>query len=160
MNPLIFLDFDGVLIGDDFRPTVPVRHLDPSRIDMLNTLVRLYNCHIVLTTAWRHPMGLTQEIVDVLVRDGLKEPERIIGQTPYLPGQSRSAEIRAWLDQNWKGTPNFVILDDLEMDDLRHLLVRCDPKVGFSDEDAIRAIQILSGAGWAWIEDEEDKGAA
>ena len=158
MNPIIFLDLDGVLIGDDFRPTVPVRHLDPSRVDMLNTLVQMWDAQIVLTTSWRHPMGLTQEIVDVLARDGLKEPSRIIGQTPYLPGGSRSEEIRAWLQANWNGQPNFVILEDLELDtELSFLQVRCDPKTGFSDDDAVRAIQILGGAGWAWLEDEEEK---
>ena len=146
MYSLIFLDFDGVLIGDEARPNFPVRHLDPHNVAILNRLVKKTDARIVLVTAWRHPLGTTQEIVDVLARDGLEDAQtRVIGQTRYL-ASSRAVEIGEWLITH-QHPRTICILDDLPITGfLSQFQVQTDPRVGLTAQNALKAAEMLKEA--------------
>lgn len=171
-DPLLFLDIDGVLNGDDtevayfgFTPECPHEHsglawLCPHRIAQLNKIIEAVpEAKIVLSSTWR---AYGVEAVERMLRaEGFEgflysaTPRRI----SYTP---REMEISEWFEERriaWKET-RFAILDDLNMDTIwgfrpHHVQTTYDPHFtdpdgtlqtpGFNDEHVAKAIGLLKG---------------
>ena len=169
---IIFLDFDGVLnsnklldTADLHRPEtydeqelmdelnlashghnarLAIRHIDPTMVSYLNTIIEATGANVVLSTAWRKIFSRA-EITGILKFHGFKGT--IIDITPitfsYMP---RDQEISRWLANNPDIT-TFVILDDLSIAGENHPsnFVNTDPDIGLTQEEAEKAIAILNG---------------
>lgn len=126
-NPLIFLDFDGVLNSQLwYVKTKGSRErddLDTQAISFLNELIAETGAKVVVSSTWR--LGRTvEELQEILDRNGFKG--EIIGKTRDLRlGEHgdcvlRGNEILCWIKENpiecggcayWE-YKNYVILDD------------------------------------------------
>lgn len=147
---VLFLDFDGVLNsykylkqsgGEDVS-------LDPVRLALLKGIIDQTGAFIVLTTScrehWDKNDALCDEtghLINKIFGDyGLK----IFDKTPYL-GRFREQEIEAWLNNN--NVEGFVALDDavLEAEFLAGHFVKTSIYKGLEEEDAEKAISMLTG---------------
>lgn len=122
MDPLIFLDIDGVLNSAQFlleraggEGVVIVdgqfdatHTIDPERVALLNRLVEESGARIVLSSSWRCLFGLerTQRSLQAKGFTG-----NLADATVRLAGHPRHAEIRHYLTA-LPCVPSFVVLDD------------------------------------------------
>ena len=157
MQKIIFLDIDGVLNSDAWYQKFWDQHLekdskfdydlDPMAIDFLNEIKNAVpSVKIVITSTWRFDMDDT---VSRLEAQGLEIP--VIGSTSlkvhedsYKP---RGVLVKMWLDENVKGTCNYVIFDD-DIDfmlDQKRNFIHTDSMKGLQMEDVYMAIAILRG---------------
>lgn len=170
-TPILFLDIDGVLNGDDTRvcilglDKIPETHqgyvwLCPERIKQLNKILdAVPETRVILSSTWRE-YGL-RVVGNALRSEGFRY--RLHGLTPpkrlsYTP---RAMEISAWFQNAGLDfrEHNFAILDDLDLPEIpefksRHVQTTDDENIitggeiltpGFSDEHVRRAIDLLRG---------------
>lgn len=122
MQPLIFLDIDGVLNSDhsDYELYQPY-------IKNLKTLVDATDAQIILSSSWQ--MFVKKEnneivpknknthghaLVDALAKENLKIFDKVVDDD-ILPSNKRHKEILNYLRKRFNyeiNYPNFVILDD------------------------------------------------
>jgi hypothetical protein len=159
-KPICFLDMDGVVNSSSFlmrrkrnadgelysvyAEGTWNEMIDPTCVARLNRIVRASGAHVVLSSSWRH--ALSVEAVDKLLR-AKGFAFHLIGATPTINerGKCRGDEIKLWLQTN-SPQARFAILDDVEqMGSLRPWLVKTSFLTGLTDEDVVRAIEMLSG---------------
>lgn len=124
-EPIIFLDFDGVICTTRshfaYSSTLLHRHLDVVAVKMIERLVENSKAKIVISSTWRNHFD--QEAINfMLCNAGMREvPFHTCWKTPRLshrdgsamsPGSSifRGDEIAAFLKDH--ACENYVILDD------------------------------------------------
>jgi len=170
---VIFLDIDGVL-ALECRGQVGWPGIDVKLVEILNTLLRQVDAHIVLCSVWRGWSGYRDENQRLLERfnlnlipiatdesfsndctyEALQSNLHKVGcvgrlhtdwATSHLFDQPRAVEIADWLDRHPE-VSSYVILDDIVSGhtDLSHL-VAVNPRCGLQSVDIDRAIEILSG---------------
>lgn len=122
VDPLIFLDIDGVLNSTRFRAEHTggdgavtldgafdaIAHLDPRRVARLNVLVSRSGARVILSSSWRLWFGLENTERSLRERGFV---HALSGATIRLVGRSRHDEIRHHLAALAQ-VPNFVVLDD------------------------------------------------
>jgi len=149
MNPVIFLDIDGVLNSadwlrrgwmadmDDIGAT---RHFNPEAGARLNRVIKATSCELVISSTWRitHSCKWIQR---TLRRRGVPRA-RVIGKTPG-GGGFRGPQIQDWLDSH--EPRRFAILDDSDdmTDALYHRLIRTTWERGLQDEHVGPLIAML-----------------
>lgn len=143
MAPLIFLDFDGVIM----TPATSFRSPDWRAIENLNRLVYATGAFVVISSTWRGlGLGRCRAILKAAGFAG-----KPIASTPSLftarsEEYSRGAEIGLWLFRRAQGHRRFVILDDDDdMGEYGDRLVRTDTMVGLSATDVLKAVDVLGG---------------
>ena len=150
-QPIVFLDFDGVLNTEQYQARLTVDGkptkdtwgplFDPHAVESLRQILDDMDAQIVISSSWRYTHSL----------DNL----RMMWEVRGLPGEirdtlacgatyiSRGEEIECWLERNER--PDYVIIDDL--DDFfpaqRDHYVETNPIVGITEADAQKAIEIL-----------------
>ena len=141
-NPIIFLDFDGVVNTIFYRyyPREDKYHFryaheedgfvnNTQAIAWLNELYLKYPFDIVVTSTWRR----FSDYRAILMKSGLDLRINILGATPWLENETRGAEIIKWIDDNHCRDRNIIILDDdTDMEGLNKDLIKCDPYLGFT----------------------------
>lgn len=153
-DPIIFLDFDGVLnhrdtlhrVGNFCEDAVDgLMGIDPFCVQALDSVLAKTKAKVVISSTWRtmFPVG---QLAQLLRRQGLTMWRSIVGKTP-TNGLARGYQIQAWIDAQFVKPSTFVILDDGDdMVHLLHRLVRCNPyDGGLTSEVAGRAISMLGG---------------
>jgi hypothetical protein len=152
-NPrkVVFLDIDGVVhpLGVDNGTT----SFDDFCMNRLKRICEEGEADIVLSSSWRvNDFGI-KHINRKLEKHGIG---RIIGVTPQLSQQCRSAEIMDWV-QKHPSVERYVAIDDIDLaaDEtakigpsnrpLARHFVRTNSKSGLSDANAEQAIRILNG---------------
>ena len=151
---LVFLDFDGVLNSQRFLESNPqamklhkARELvfDPDAIARLNTFLDRNPSAVVISSDWRKAYDF-DVIRSIMVANGFKHGNKIVGQTPNFDRQPRGREISAWMTARGLRKP-FVILDDRsDMENTRPRLVLTDPKIGITPNDWMKAEAIIKKA--------------
>ncbi len=137
MNPIIFLDFDGVLTNQK----TDWKTFDSECVKYLKKIIDETNADIVISSSWRLNMT-TYGLQKLFEPYGLQD--RVIGTIPELDEGEfiRGRKIKKWLDNN--PTDNFVILDDDDdMEPLKHRWVQTNFETGLTEEGAIKAIEML-----------------
>lgn len=145
---ILFLDFDGVLNNKDHKglgsPTLGTitwcaEQLDPSKVLLLNEILKATEALVVLTTSWRehHPQ---HKLEVVLKKRGFQGA--IASCTPLLG--DRTDEIQTWLTMAGPDVEALCILDDIDMGHLNPYLVRTSWGVGLQPEHVKQAIQLLT----------------
>lgn len=155
MDPVIFLDIDGVL-----NTVPPVRPIEPDKVQLLAQLVRATDASIVLHSGWRvwydremHPLrGESVDLSNLLAAEGLA----FSGMTPDLTTEEirrtrkfslvKAQEILVWLEQHPE-VRRWCVLDDLDLhnEEVAAHQVRPDASVGLTIEDMYAARCILQG---------------
>ena len=133
---ILFLDFDGVI-----KPL----HQEFSK-DCVARVVMLLNrepqLRIVISSSWR-AQGL-QACRGILAGLGV-DPVKVIDVTEGQPEHAlttRDHHVKKWLRDH--PVDNFVILDDMaEMPDFKSKYVLTNSRVGITDKDVDRALDIL-----------------
>ena len=153
-NPIVFLDFDGVVEtiywekAEDGTWSFNVHKSgreelnNKQAIGWLNELYRKVPYDIVVSSTWRMSMTV-DELQELLTRSGFNREIKVIGKTPILY-QQRGLEIQEWIDTTeFKG--KFIIIDDdSDMCHLLPLLIRCDCQLGFTIYDYQKALKLLT----------------
>lgn len=150
---IIFLDIDGVLNSTESMK----RNLSFGRFADLPDEKLVFNLNkigeefgndlkIVISSTWRLGSKLS-DLNRMLFQSGVKI--EAISMTPilHISRVPRGREIKKWLEEHKNlEIKSFVILDDdSDMGDLKKYLVKTDPNVGLTIDDAKKAIKILKG---------------
>lgn len=172
-NKIIFLDIDGVLNNDAWMagdrwemlqaqassPHTPRAQLwkpywdfAPKNVILFNEFLDKTDASIVVSSTWRK--GKTpKELEEILFNNGnVNVLGRIIGKTEdFYAGHKMSEHvprwkyIKRWLDENAADNIVFVVIDDdPEAWSQGPYFVWTDPRVGFTVEDSLHALQILN----------------
>ena len=115
---------------------------DPRAVDNLRSIIDNTGAAIVISSSWRylHRLGSLRMMWEVR-----ELPGEIIGTIPcgatYI---SRGEDIEFWLDEH--GRPDYVIIDDLDdFTPAQHdRYIETNPKLGITEIDAQKAIEILN----------------
>ena len=160
VRPVIFLDFDGVLIPrSSYLPPIKIpgqkAGAHPDCVAALNWLIEQTGARIVVSSSWRLQLASKKRQHDYLhhLMQLWGVAGRLAGQTPHLSSLSeggvwmprpRGAEIQAWLDQHPE-VQQFVILDDDgDMEHLSPHLARTTFAEGLTMERAAFAYDLMA----------------
>ena len=164
---VIFLDFDGVINGSLPTPNAsfgegwPLSHIEESLVEKINRIVETVEARdaeqgiktkIVISSSWRIRFSLN-ELRDMLQTKGLRAD--VIDVTPRIHPTRfseripRGREIQSWLNgcqaDCYYSVAKFVILDDIpDMGQLMSHLIETDDRIGITDSDVEKAIQMLT----------------
>lgn len=130
--------------------------VDAACVERLNEIVNQTKARVVLSSLWRTMVTLPK-MEEILRYHGFQH--HLVGATPVIIGRhmghgivgsaGRGLEIDAWLrTMDFGSTPvRMVILDDdNDMDPWSHRLIQTDYEVGLTDEQAVKAINMLGRA--------------
>jgi len=141
MQPVLFLDFDGVIADASQAP--PLERLRPACVLRLDRLVRDLGARVVVSSTWR--TSTPPEVLrGYLAHHGYTG--EVDSVTPVLKGWTRGEEIRVWLSAHNAWSAPFVILDDWplpEFTGLHDRLVSTEYDAGLTDADCERAVQMI-----------------
>ncbi len=155
-DPILFLDFDGVLNSTDWynrrphRGNRPHDELDPAAVGRLATIVAATHCKIVVSSTWRLTYPRLHIIHALRGVCGIRLP--IIGETPdgvrkqgkLWAACQRGEEIQAWRTEHGHTGPFVVLDDDTDMDDVVDHFVQTSFATGLLDEHVDEAIALMS----------------
>lgn len=144
MAKIIFLDIDGGLnAGCPDEPFVL-----PHCAQHFNRIVAATGARVVISSAWRaavHAGEMTLLGFQRLLRTHRVQC-RVVGVTPEARrASSRGKQITLWLKENGP-VGSYVVLDDddLGIREEGQPFVRTDGGKGLTEQDAIRAIELLN----------------
>ena len=158
---VIFVDIDGVLNNEEFlfsavterrqatagsRTDFYSSMIDPSKVSILNEVVKRTGCVVVISSSWRMDHN-RHELQGLLGTAGFKYS--ILDCTPRdVPNDEvRGDQIQAWLDaapDRFEAIESFVILDDEDdMGDLLPALVQTTFKDGLTASHTERLVSVL-----------------
>lgn len=139
-NPVIFLDFDGVLNHNDLEEG-EIR-FEKENVKNFNSLLQNSPADVVVISAWRNNMGVN-DLRDLFNDYGLPG-ERIISKSNDIDG--RGNEISGWLSDHPE-VKSYVVIDDddTDLESFRDSHVRPESSKGMSIQDADKAERILMG---------------
>lgn len=163
---LLFLDIDGCLNGHQFCKEAEFNLIDCGKVSLLNHVLRETGAHIVLSSAWRYLIHrgemnlqgmdwllrshgiLAGRLVGITREDTRKEVRTMDGEViSWLQQDERGVQITQWLAQahpcgDW---PCYAVVDDMDLGITAagHPFVQTDGKVGLTEVDAERLIELL-----------------
>ena len=157
-NPIIFLDFDGVVNTIYYRFYPRLKRYDlkfateedgfvnnEQAIAWLNKLYDQYTYEIVVTSTWRNYCDYRE----ILYNSGLNKEIKILGATPNIT-HIRGDEIWQWILDNDCRDRHIIILDDDEdMVGLKNDLIKCNPYLGFTIYEYQKCIDRLKKWGYS-----------
>lgn len=148
MRPLIFLDLDGVL-NDHEEHDNGYCGTAGFCVRRLNDILRETGAEIVVSSAWRYLIlsgSMTLKgFENLLLSHGVNCFGRVVGHTcSDEVAEPRGIQVRHWLNENG-GDRRYLVVDDLDLGitEQGHPFLRTDGKVGLTDADVERAIEIL-----------------
>lgn len=151
MQPILFLDIDGVL-NDHTKYASGCTTILPRCVEQLNWLIRTTGCGLVITSAWRHMIvegTMNPKGFGYLLRThGLSSAEAVIGSTERdRPGLSRNQQVLNWLRGNGANR-SWCVVDDLDLGfsacpQCCSKFVHTDPAVGLTAQKATEIVGIL-----------------
>ena len=147
---ILFLDFDGVLNNAKGRNLFGIDHIDSRLVDILATIVKQTDVHIVISSDWRkyHTIDQLKAFIDNdIVNDsiiGVTDDNRIWSDDysfiqDILP---RGQVIKNYVDSH--DVSSYVILDDNPVDyGQNKYLVRTSDKFGLQQKHIKSVKRIL-----------------
>lgn len=150
MQPIIFLDMDGVLNNtrmdwESHKARAEAPYIvDDENLDKLERLVLVMDAQIVISSTWR--ILCSKDFMSKRLGDVVGPRIHDDWKTKRLNG-IRGLEVQEWLERNlgpeYWSFKDFLILDD-DSDFLWHQpLVRIDHGTGLTDRDVERALAIF-----------------
>ena len=147
---LVFLDYDGVVNNLMFFPNEEEPRFCYAADNMVNNyqacrwiskLCKETSSKIVGTSTWR----VYDNYKECLYNGGLDRNIEIIGKTGDLDFEKgRGSEIYEFIKNFKESIEHMVIIDDAEDIDMYiPYLVKCNPSIGFTRLEYLKAIKIL-----------------
>ena len=144
---IIFLDYDGVVNTPIWNEKGKCGYNHPSdgkvnnyqAIMWLNELCKKTNSKIVVSSTWRYCCH-DVSYQDCLYNAGLDKSIEIIGCTDWFGNETRTDEIKSYLEKH-KEITNYIILDDEDV--LDDNFIKCNGNYGFGIEEFYKAKEIL-----------------
>ncbi|MBD3261866.1 MAG: hypothetical protein GF334_09415 [Candidatus Altiarchaeales archaeon] len=154
-RPLVFLDIDGVLNhyrwwdyaaenmnrayveGDDLHRL----SIDPVSVVWVNRLLTLSDGLLVISSTWRVSFPF-EELKRILGMVGINQ-DLIIGRTPEYKNAQRGWEIEDWVEKFGPCVGYVALDDDSDWGDIEEHWCLIDRKVGFTEDDLEKALEIL-----------------
>lgn len=136
MNPVLFLDVDGVLtisrgLLENYSPGDPTLYyvsdlvpelagnITPIERDRMVNLRRVVDAvphlRIVVSSSWREDAEYMAFLIAAMKATGIDVDAMDIDQTPILTGVGRGVEVLQWLEMN-PGHDVYVVVDDGHFD--------------------------------------------
>ena len=145
---VIFLDYDGVVNTPIWDEQGKCKYNLPGdgkvnnyqAIMWLNYLCKKTGAKIVVSSTWRYCCKKTS-YQDCLYNAGLSKEIEIIGCTKWFGSETRTEEIKKYLQEH-HDIQEYVILDDEFVDDPH--FVSCNANYGFGLDECQKALIILS----------------
>jgi hypothetical protein len=141
---VVFLDYDGVVNTKMWSPDgkkCSYNYPEDNKVNnfqcvqWVSEFCEKYGYSIVVSSSWR----IENNYRACLKNGGLREGIAILGKTPYLIGESRSAEITLYL-QNHPQITSFLIFDDMDdMGNLNNHFIKCNTSTGFGLNEFTKA---------------------
>lgn len=147
-DAILFLDLDGVLIPHTpNEPDDAIVRFSPSAISALNRITRESAARIVVSSMWRF-FARWDELRAILTDAGVDGD--VIDRLPLEFPEDDDPSCRGEEIAHWVRTHDFrgklVVLDDeASVPPFEQFLVRPDPAVGLTTDDANMALRILRG---------------
>lgn len=117
-RPVIFLDIDGVIQSPRYSTAVDecgfVSVFEPAAMHMVRNLIIKANCHVVISSSWRHGPDDPRELKQIFRCCGFKDIANAFHhdwRTKSIDGLTRGHEIAEWLSRH-QDIENYLILDD------------------------------------------------
>ena len=154
-KPIIFLNIDGVLISENYilQNANNVSYLydiidgkiymnfDPSKIKLINKIIEEVDANIVISSYW-----CTHSNLDNMKRIFKKYnlDNRIIGVVPYS-NYKNGYRINKWINKNKEiiNIDDFAIIDNEDIGILEDKHIKCDSKVGLTNEDVDKTLKLI-----------------
>ena len=156
---VIFLDIDGVLNSEEFLKNNQNEMIDRNNVSILKKVIDKTEAVIVMSSAWRFWFddnmmpkdGYSQCLYDVLCEFDIS----LFGKTPDFSTEEirtqktfshvKAKEIIAWLSEHGP-IDKYVVLDDLDLknEEINSHLVRTNVKVGITENDIKRVINMIN----------------
>ncbi|MCX4317999.1 MAG: HAD domain-containing protein [Lachnospiraceae bacterium] len=165
MNPVIFLDIDGVLNSTFWNNAHQTEIsggtlIDNEKVRLLTQLAKKTKAKIILHSGWKfwfspdlHPLRRESEnLVKLLRQNGLA----IDGMTPDHSTEEirtsrkfslvKASEILAWLAAH-EEAGQWIVIDDLDLhhQEIEKHQIRTDPNIGLTKGNILQAENMLSG---------------
>lgn len=153
---IIFLDCDGVINSIQWevaRKDMPSGSvvgdaIDPRAIKRVVDVCAATGARIVMSSDWRinWPFARTRLEKAGLPEGLIIDRTPVLNTFPTLHHYSRGEEIQSWLDSN-DDIYDYIIIDDREdflPEQIPLHLVHTNNWVGFSENDKVKAIEMLS----------------
>lgn len=146
MNPILFLDIDGVLNNGTTRE---FNRMSQENIEPLNEIIERTSADIVISSSWRI-LSSMEYIRGHMMSAGFKYPDNVIDMTDFLRidegGSIRGQEIKKWLDDH-NIQSHYAILDDDEtgMELVEDRLVETNFMTGLTNDHVYMVVYLLSG---------------
>ena len=174
MAKYIFLDFDGVLNTENYQKQLKESGsittdrygflFDPAAVANLKTIIDITGARICITSSWAIEIGTDNLPAFWKAR---QMPGILAGTTAGIPVTmdaffdmenfdpyklleggigARGSEIKAYLEKKGATGSPYVILDDTAdfCKDQQSHFIQINPQTGITEEDAKKAIRILS----------------
>ena len=151
---ILVLDVDGCLNGHELNQA-GVCGIRPECVAQLNRVIEKTDCQLVISSAWRyliHSGSMTVVGFERLLQThGVNAYQRIAGITRQDANLSdkheRGKQIRDWLS-GAMGVERYAVIDDdddeIGIPEAGHPFVKTDGKVGLTEADADRLIELLN----------------
>lgn len=144
---IIFLDYDGVVNTPIWNEEGKCGYNYPSdskvnnyqAIMWLNELCKKAKAKIVVSSTWRYCCH-DVSYQDCLYNAGLNKNIEIIGCTEWFGNETRTDEIKRYLEKH-EEIINYVIFDDENVFDDN--FVKCNGNYGFGIEKFYKALKII-----------------
>ncbi len=167
MSKIIFLDIDEVLITerqhdrcveDGISPVDGFGFaFDPEAVANLKSIVENTGADIVISSSWKlwgldamqrmwTRRDLPGEVIDITPNTESDEMLLSIDLDFMDIPAIKGSEIKEWLSTNGNQDTRYAILDDLPdmLPEQESHFVQTDPRIGITEEDAERIIEILT----------------
>lgn len=140
---LLFLDVDGVINSNYWIWTHSGREhiedkfarIDPSRVEIVNTIVKLFECKVVISSVWRI-LFTVPELRRGLRSKGATFWNRIVDRTDN-DGGVRGEQIARYC-QKYPDSKIVILDDSTDMAHLMPYLVQTNPDTGIMEADIER----------------------
>lgn len=144
---VIFLDYDGVVNTPIWDENGKCRFCFPDdgkvnnyqAVMWVNELCKKTGAKIVVSSTWRYTSH-DISYQDCLYNGGLNKDIEIIGCTEWFGNETRTAEIKSYLEKHPE-IDKYVILDDDNV--LDSCFVKCNANYGFGIEEFYKAKTLL-----------------
>jgi hypothetical protein len=141
MNPIILLDFDGVLNNETDRSLQQSR-FSPENCHWIGKLVKETKAKIVISSSWKYLINekiMTLEGMGyLLLTHGICQPEDVIDKTSNL--KDRNEELQEYIQR--KQLTNYLVIDDHPLPNIKHK-IQTNPVKGFTEADYTLALKLI-----------------
>jgi hypothetical protein len=120
MNPILFLDLDGVLVHVQHFPSkkegvIVVEDFDPKCVDRLNKVIETTGASVVIHSTWIW-VDSKEKIFNKLEESGFKFMNKIHRDWAALDHRDKHTAIAMWLLKHPE-VKEYVVLDDEKIGD-------------------------------------------